>query len=204
MEKVYTTFQIAELCGVQPTTIIQWVKQKRMKAYVTPGGHRRVRESDLLKFLKHYGFPIPEELMGRKGWRVLVVEDDLSVGRLLERALGEAMGGEAEVEWIRDGIEALLVLGKKPADLVILDVVMPVVDGARVLATLRSDPRTAKTKVIGMTGKRLGPEKLKFMQNHTDAFYYKPFDLHEIVQESKRLLGRPGSRQLNKTLERVR
>ena len=204
MEKVYTTFQIAELCGVQPTTIIQWVKQKRMKAYVTPGGHRRVRESDLLKFLKQYEFPIPEELMGRKGRRILVVEDDPSVGRLLEKALGEAMGGDAEVEWIQDGIEALLVLGKKPADLVILDVVMPVVDGARVLATLRSDPRTAKTKVIGITGKRLGPEKLKFMQNHTDAFYYKPFDLHEIVQESKRLLGRPGSRRLNKILERVK
>ena len=161
MEKTYTTFQIAEMCGVRPTTIITWVKQNRIKAFVTPGGHRRIRETDLLKFLKYYRFPIPEELMGNGQKRVLVVEDEASVGRLLKQGLEEALGGKAEVEWIEDGIQALLVLGKRPPDLVILDVVMPVVDGARVLATLRSDPQTEKTKVIGMTGNRLGAEKLK-------------------------------------------
>ena len=61
-EKTYTTFQIADFCGVRPTTIIKWVKQKKIRAYVTPGGHRRIRHSDLLSFLKEYNLPIPDEL----------------------------------------------------------------------------------------------------------------------------------------------
>ena len=188
MEKTYTTFQIAAMCGVRPTTIIKWIQQKRMPAFVTPGGHRRVGESDLLRFLKHYKLPIPEGMGGERGQRILVVEDEAAVGRLLKRGLEEVFEGKVEVEWIEDGIQALIELGKKPADLVILDVVMPVVDGARVLATLKADPVTAKVKVIGMTGKKLMGEKLKFMQEHTDAFFHKPFDLREIVQKSGELL----------------
>ncbi|OGR88519.1 MAG: hypothetical protein A3A86_05370 [Elusimicrobia bacterium RIFCSPLOWO2_01_FULL_60_11] len=181
MEKTYTTFQIAGMCGVKPTTIIKWIQQKRMPAFATPGGHRRVRESDLLKFLEQYRLPIPEGMGEKKRSRILVVEDEGTVGRLILRALKEAFGTEAEVEWIEDGIQALIELGKKPVDLVILDVVMPVVDGARVLASLRADPQTAQVKVIGITGKKLLGEKLKFMQEHTDAFFYKPFELHQIM-----------------------
>ena len=57
LEKTYTTFQIADICNVRPTTIIKWANQQRIKAYTTPGGHRRIRESDLLDFLKKYNFP---------------------------------------------------------------------------------------------------------------------------------------------------
>ena len=190
MEKTYTTFQIAEMCGVRPTTIISWVKQKRIAAFVTPGGHRRVRETDLLAFLRQYQFPIPEGLGSASRRRILVVEDEASVGRLLKRALEEAFGDEVEVDWIDDGIQALLELGKKPVDLMISDVVMPVVDGAKVLATLKADPKTAKIKVIGMTGTKLAGEKLKFMEDHTDAFYYKPFNLNQIVEKSRELLAK--------------
>src|SRR5262245_61612745 len=80
MEKTYTTFQIAEICGVRPTTIIKWVKQNRIKAYVTPGGHRRIQETDLLKFLKYYHFPIPENL-GHEATKkkILVIDDESSL-----------------------------------------------------------------------------------------------------------------------------
>ncbi len=189
MEKTYTTFQVADLCGVRPTTIILWVKQNRIKAYVTPGGHRRIRESDLLKFLNHYGFPIPETLQPAERKKILVVEDDAAVGRLIKRSLEQAFGKSISVEWIEDGIQALLAIGKKPADLVILDVVMPVVDGARVLATLKSDPKTSKIHVVGVTGSKLSGEKLKFMQDHTAAFFYKPFDMNELAQKCRELLG---------------
>ena len=186
-EKTYTTFQIADICGVRPTTIIKWTKQKKLKAYTTVGGHRRILHKDLMGFLKQYGFPIPQGL-NLRGKRILIAEDDASVGRLLQRALQKA-GSEVDVDWTQDGIEALLALGKNPPDLMILDVVMPVVDGARVLATLHSDSRTQNVKVIGITGKRLPAEKLKFMQRHTDAFYLKPFDLNEFVRKCYSLLG---------------
>ncbi len=194
-DKTYTTFQIAEICGVRPTTVIKWANQKKIKVYVTPGGHRRIRYPDLIHFLEQYQLPIPKSLnQPRK--KILIVEDDAGVGPLLQKALQRA-AGDMEVEWVQDGIEALLKLGKNAPDLVVLDVVMPVVDGAKVLSTLRTDEQTQSIKVIGITGKRLPPEKLKFMQSYTDAFYFKPFDLQELVRKAMSLLGRPVSSRSN-------
>lgn len=186
-EKMYTTFQVAEFCGVRPSSIIQWIKQKKMKAFVTPGGHRRIRESDLQEFLKQYNFPIPDELKKEGRKRLLIVEDDVAIGQLLKKVFENSMS-EVTTEWTTDGIGALLALGNNPPDLMILDVVMPVIDGAQVLATLRSDPRTSKIKVIAITGKRLVPEKMKFMQAHSDALYLKPFDLNTLVRQAMNLL----------------
>ena len=185
-EKTYTTFQIAAFCGVRPTTIIKWVNENKIKAYTTVGGHRRILQSDLLHFLTQYKLPIPEEL-SKATKHVLIVEDDPAVGQLLRKALQKALN-HVEIEWIKNGIEALLILGKSPPDLIILDVLIPVVDGARILATLRSDIQTRKIKVIGITGERLPPEKLKFMQSYTDAFYFKPFDVNELVNKTMVLL----------------
>lgn len=185
-EKAYTTFQIAEICGVRPTTIIQWVKHKRIKAYITLGGHRRVLESDLLRFLKDNHFPIPDKLTGAEK-RIVIVEDEASVGQMLTKALRKAAPG-VKVEWTQNGIEALLALGKSQPDLMVLDVVMPIVDGARVLSTLRSDPNTKGVKVIGMTGKKLSPDKLAYMRRYTDAFFIKPFDIEKFTDKALSLL----------------
>lgn len=188
-ERTYTTFQIADICNVRPTTIIKWANQNRIKAYTTPGGHRRIRQVDLIEFLKKYNFPIPGDLQ-EKPPRVLIVEDENDVGLLVSKALQRA-AKDLDVQWTKDGVEALIAIGQQPPALVILDVEMPLVDGARVLATLRSDPQTQKIKVIGMTGKRLLSDKIKFMHQHTDGFFYKPFKVAELVQKSLELLGVP-------------
>ena len=186
-EKRYTTFDIAKLCGVYTTTVINWIKQGKLKAYSTPGGHRRVVESDLKDFLERFKLPVTLGTEDKTRRRVLIIEDDEDVGRLLRRVL-EGSGAGLEVEWIKEGIQGLLALGKEPPELVILDVVMPVVDGARILATLRLDPHTAHIKVIGITGKRLAPEKLRFMTRRCDAFLFKPFDIEEFVRTALGLL----------------
>ena len=200
-EKTYTTFQIADICGVRPTTIIKWVKQKKIKAYVTLGGHRRVQESDLLEFLKRNNFPIPRE-MEHPQKRVLIVEDDDAVGNLLQKAFKKS-APDADVRWTKDGIGALLALGDTPPDLMVLDVVMPVVDGASVLATLRSDSRTRRIKVVGITGKHLSVEKVKHMQRHSDLFFLKPFDVGQMVQKSLALIA-PAERAVPALSSRTR
>lgn len=180
-EQTYTTFQIARICGVRPTTIIKWVNRKEIKAYVTLGGHRRVLRSDLIKFLKENNFPIPEELMTIQK-KILVVEDDEAVGKLIQTSLQKISDG-IEVKWTQDGIEALLTVSDYLPDLIILDVVMPVVDGSRVLSTLRSDAKTRNIKVIGITGEHLPSEKIDFIKSHTEGFFFKPFDMNEFVQK---------------------
>lgn len=56
IKKIYTTHTAAKLLGCHHTSIINWVKQGKLKAYATPGGHRRIDESDLNKFAAKYGW----------------------------------------------------------------------------------------------------------------------------------------------------
>ena len=83
-EKTFTTYQIAQICDVYPTTVISWIKREKLKAFTTPGGHRRVLAADLLEFLKKFKFPIPERLAPRRR-RALIVEDEKAVGQLCSR-----------------------------------------------------------------------------------------------------------------------
>lgn len=186
-EKTYTTFQAAAFFGVKPTTVIKWAQQNKIKAYATLGGHRRFQESDLLEFMKKYQMPIPEELGGRSK-TVIIVEDDPPVGRLLQRFF-ERADKQLKVLWFDNGTEALISIGKNLPDLVVLDVVMPGIDGQGVLTLLRANVQSKQIKVIGITGKKLPPEKLKFMRQYTDAFYFKPFDVTVVIEKAKSLLG---------------
>lgn len=191
-EKTYTTFQVAAICGVYPSTVINWIKGGKLAAFRTPGGHRRVLERDMVAFLKEYDFPIPEGMeLGKR--RVLIVEDDPDLGPMLLKSL-KRLSDRIQTRLIDNGVEALVALGKEPPDLMILDVHMENVDGARVLATLRSDPATAGIRVVGITGKRLPPEKLKFMQKNTDAFFIKPFDPVQFEESLLRLLRAPAKK----------
>lgn len=187
MEKTYTTFQVAEICGVKPTTVIKWANQHKIKVFVTPGGHRRILESDLLGFLREYNFPIPTDLTGKR-MKILLVEDDLILGNSIRKALEKA-ANEVDVEWIKDGVEALLALGSRAPDLIIIDVVMPVVDGSRVLASLKADSRTSRVKVIGIANDKVPLDKLKFMQCNTDGFLLKPLDPKDLACQALVLLG---------------
>ena len=186
-EKVYTTFQIAKICGVQPGTIISWIKSKKIKGYVTPGGHRRVTEACLLEFLKKYEFPIPKAMKTKR--KILIVEDDPEVGKMLQRTLSQNLDGACQVEWVMDSSEALLLLARDPVDLILLDVVMPGRDGEQVLTAIKSKPHFKKYRVIGMTGHRLPAIKIKFMRDHADAFFYKPFDVQKLTRKVTQLLG---------------
>ena len=76
-EKIYTTYQIGKFCQVNIRTVIRWIETGKLKAYSTPGGHRRVKWSDLITFLTQNRMPIPHELEEAKRKKILVVDDDI-------------------------------------------------------------------------------------------------------------------------------
>jgi len=96
---------------------------------------------------------------------------------------------------MQDGVGALLAISKNPPDVLVLDVVLPVVDGACVLASLRGDPQTRAIKVVGITGRHLPPDKLFYMRRHTEAFFLKPFDLEKFVGKILDLLDIPAAKK---------
>ncbi len=64
-KRVFTTGEVADLLHIHQTTVIDWAKKGLVKAYRTPGGHRRVEVGALLSFLSEHKMPVPDELMHR-------------------------------------------------------------------------------------------------------------------------------------------
>ena len=149
---VFTTFDAAKLCHVSPLSIINWVNAGRLPAFRTPGGHRRIRREDLVRFMRDNGMPIPEELREGSGRpRVLVVDDEASIREVLTEHL-TTREKPYEVMAAADGFEAGRLVATFRPDVVLLDLRMPGMDGFQVCRTIKADPETSNTVVIAMTG----------------------------------------------------
>lgn len=169
--RVFTTFEVARICGVFHTTVINWVNKGRLKAHHTPGGHRRIKAADLVDFMQRYEMPIPADLAGRPK-RILIVEDDPGVQRMLRRALQPLPG--VVIQECADGIEALIAIGKEAPDLLILDIRIPQVNGVEVCRLLKANENTQPVKIVAVTGEPLPTEATAFLKAHADGFFQKP------------------------------
>ncbi|PYS11689.1 MAG: hypothetical protein DMG15_16850 [Acidobacteria bacterium] len=133
---IYTTHDISRLLQVNPRSVINWIEQNLLPSYRTPGGHRRVRRDDLLAFLRKHQIPTPASLVEGK-FRILIVEDEEEVVTLLKTYL-QRQGGY-EVAAASNGINALIDVGRIKPDLLILDVMIPGVDGIEVCRRIKDD-----------------------------------------------------------------
>src|SRR6266487_1999507 len=118
---------------------------------------------------------------------VLVVDDDPDVARFVEVNLRSA---GYEVQVATDGEEALeKAVGARP-DLILLDVMMPKLDGFEVAQRLRRDPRTSSTSIIMLTAKALSSDKVLGLSSGADDYIIKPFDPVELLARVKGTLRR--------------
>ncbi len=151
-KSVFTTFETAKLCHVSPLSIINWVNAGRLPAFRTPGGHRRIRREDLVRFMRENGIPLPEELREGSGrTRVLIVDDEASIRDVMGEHLTTRTPAY-EVLTAADGFEAGRLVATFRPDVVLLDLRMPGLDGFQICRTIKADPETSSTIVIAMTG----------------------------------------------------
>jgi DNA-binding response OmpR family regulator len=121
--------------------------------------------------------------------RVLIVDDEPNIVISLEFLLKRE--GFA-VTVARDGEEGLAAVRAERPDLVILDVMMPKLDGFAVLESVRADPDLAPTRVLMLTAKGREAERKKGLGLGADAYMPKPFSTHELVAKAKALLAGEG------------
>jgi len=175
-----TLGQAAKFLGVAQSTIRKWSDQGRVPAFYTPGGHRRYRRRDLEAFLDRSG---PG---GRtSGPLVLVVDDD--------DRLREFMRVNLEVEGytVREassGEEALEALEDQAPQLVLLDVVMPGIDGWQMLQ--RMQERHGSIPVIMFSGQVDAKSADEAEERGARGFVGKPFDPQQLIESTKQLLPR--------------
>ena len=125
----------------------------------------------------------------RRAFRILVVEDDKTYRQLLARAL-EDSGLPVNVEMAEDGIEGLAVARNNPPDLVLLDVMMPGIDGLDVCAQLRANVRTAFVPILMLSGRSDADDRVRAFIAGTDDYVVKPFDRAELLARVRRILER--------------
>ena len=113
---------------------------------------------------------------------ILVVDDDPDIARFVEVNLRSA---GYDVSVAADGEEALdKAAGLRP-DLVLLDVMMPRIDGFEVAQRLRKNPQTSNTSIIMLTAKALSADKVTGLQSGADDYIIKPFDPIELLARVK-------------------
>lgn len=183
-EKVYTTYEIANLCSVHHTTVINWVDGGTLKGYTTPGGHRRVKSSDVLEFMKQYKIPLPEEF-SRKSKRVLIVDDDIEFLEELREALE---GNGFDLDCALNGFEAGRKVYKKKPDLILLDFKIPGIDGFQVCEILHKDEDTANIPIIAITSLKSDEDVQRIKKCGVKRYLSKPLDIEELKETIGKIL----------------
>ncbi len=186
MKISFTTFEVGEICQVYHTTVINWINKGQLKAYKTPGKHRRIQRDDLIMFMEEFNIPIPGSLKDLNK-KVLVVDDDPNIHKVLKKALARIPS--LQIQTSDNGIEALVSIGRDMPDLVFLDIIMPGMDGIQVCQTLATNVGTSKTKIIVLTGQRLTNDQEKFLHQNVDAIFPKPFSTLDLIEKTSTLLG---------------
>ena len=185
---ILTVSQAGKYCKVSPKTIINWIDAGHIKAYKTVGGHRRIRKEDLDEFLKKNAMPFPEESKGEEKKKILVVDDDKIIVETIVQSLEEDEYGY-ELISASDGFEAGLQVSHFKPDLVILDIMMPDINGYEVCQKIKCSSLTKDTKVIVLSA-YLNDEAFKQMKEYgADACFSKPLPLEQLKYEVASLLG---------------
>jgi CheY-like chemotaxis protein len=186
--KSLSTGDIARYCQVTPATVVNWIKADKLKVYTTPGGQYRMEVDEFLKFLDENRFPVPEELSPVKERRILVVDDDPEILELATEALGQHLSNVV-IDESGDGYDALLKIGSFKPHAVVLDLMMPRVDGAEVCRRLRANQDTRNIFIVAVSGLAADNELVRKVKRiGVDGFFTKPLDFAEVAKALGKLL----------------
>ena len=153
---VFSTHSAARFCRVTPMTIIRWVEEGRIKAYKTPGGHRRIMRGDLEDFCRRAGIPFQwAERVDTDGTRrLLIIDDDKAVvDAILDAVIDEGAGdsGQWEVEHTDNAFDAGRLVSTFRPDMVFIDTQLPGAHAGRMATAIRNDPATSRARVVAVT-----------------------------------------------------
>lgn len=189
-KKIFTTGEAAEVCKVSQQTIIRCFDAGRLGGFRVPGSKfRRIPREELLKFMRANSIPTdPIEGAIR---RVLVVDDDPDIVDLFEDILGR--DGRFEVRSAGTGYDAGLLTESYQPHLIVLDYMLPDINGNVVCERVRSMPHTKHTKIICVSGVVNQDEIAQLKGAGADDFVKKPFDIRQIIARMVELLDLPAS-----------
>lgn len=183
-----TTSEVADYCAVSNDGVLKWIKSNKLRAFSTPGGHYRVLAAEFRDFLTRFGMPIDETFFrGEENTRTaMVVDDDPNIRDVVSRWLIDLEPGLV-VEQAEDGYDAGIKAGEILPDLIVVDIMMPSVDGIQLCRSLRNNDATRNTGIIAITGGDTDRVR-EMMEAGADVCLMKPLDETEFREQARRLL----------------
>jgi len=136
----------------------------------------------------------------QRRYRLLVVDDNRENVDILSDRLG-SMGYDVEAAY--DGLEALSKLEGELPDAVVLDIIMPKMDGFEVLSRMKADPEKETIPVILLTSRNETPDKVKGLDTGADDYVTKPFNPKELAARIKALIRRRTDQQKRAAEEKL-
>ncbi len=178
-KKVFTTGEAADVCRLSQQTIIRCFDNDQLGGFRVPGSKfRRIPRDELVKFMKRNG--IPMDGLSGDTTRVLVVDDDPEIVELFVDVLKR--DGRFEVASASTGYEAGVQTQSIHPDIVILDYMLPDVNGNVVCRTIRNNPELSDIKILIISGLINQTEIDDLLAAGADDFIKKPFNIAKVVE----------------------
>jgi two-component system response regulator RpaA len=185
MKTVFTTGEAAKICKVSQQTIIRCFDSGQLKGFRVPGSRfRRIPRDALYRFMKENGIPTDALESGRR--RILIVDDDQAVVDLISEVF--AADNRFETKVVNNGFGAGMLAKEYHPDLIILDVMLPDINGQAVCEIIRGDSAMSDIKIICISGLIEADKIQELTESGADDFLHKPLDIDELMRRVCRLL----------------
>jgi len=180
MKDLYTTGEAAEICRVSQQTIIRCFDAGRLEGFRVPGSRfRRIPRQNLIKFMKDNNIPLDSIDSGKR--KVLVVDDDAEIVELIVEVLER--DGRFELKTASSGYEAGMATERFRPELILLDYMLPDVNGNVVCQTIRKNPEFENIKIIIVSGVVKEDEIAQLLRSGAEDFIRKPFNIPELTDK---------------------
>jgi excisionase family DNA binding protein len=178
MKTVFTTGEAAKICKVSQQTIIRCFDNGQLKGFRVPGSRfRRIPREALYKFMKDNGIPTDALESGKR--KVLLVDDDPDLVEMMSKVLED--DGRFEVRVAANGFDAGMMVKEYRPDLIVLDVMLPDINGKEVCMRVRSDNTLEDVRIICISG-MIEDDKIQELRDAgADDFLHKPFEIEELI-----------------------
>ena len=171
-----TPNEVAELFSVSPVTVRQWSQKGLLHAETTAGGHRRFSRDALIQFAQSRGMTPP---FARSN-RLLIVDDNRQFNDFLQ-VLFTTECADVEVACAYDGFDAGRQLQQFDPAVVLLDIMMPGLDGIEVCKRIKADDGSRSARVIGMTGHYSDELAHRMLEAGAETLLQKPFSTDAVI-----------------------
>ena len=180
MKDLFTTGEAAEICRISQQTIIRCFDAGRLEGFRVPGSRfRRIPRQSLIKFMKENKIPLDSVESGKR--KVLIVDDDAEIIELIVDVLSR--DGRFETKTASSGYEAGMATQQFRPELILLDYMLPDVNGNVVCQTIRKNPEFENIKIIIVSGVVKQEEIAQLLKSGAQDFIRKPFDVAELMDK---------------------